>query len=559
MNNLKITTQLSYAFGVLVLALGALGWIAFVKVNDVADLTYKLHRHPLAVSNAILEANAHIIAMHRGMKDVALAPNTEEMDAAQQVVMMHEQKVFEQFDIVQDRFLGDLKRVEAARQLIEDWRPIRMEVIDLMKAGQREAAATITKGRGADHVAKIDETMNFFITFAKGKADEFMAKATDARETVLTTILTLVITFVVLGAALAFYIGRKISHPVQGLSQTMSLLADGKLDNTVPYQNQKNEIGDMAKKIAYFQDQLRKVKLLEQEQSEQEERLAQERQQAREVLAQEFEQNVGQVVHSLMAAADMMQGSAQDMSQSAAETSQEVRYVADVSQEAEGEVQVATQAVEQLAQTQHDVGSHVQESAQITQGASQQAVAMKTAVVKMVEEVEQIESIVDLIADIAEQTNLLALNATIEAARAGAAGKGFAVVASEVKNLAKQTAVATENITRQMSAVQGVTQQVADDIEEVSLTVEKVSEIGSAIASAMDDQSRVSQNIAHCMQTVAQGTQGVGVKIQQVDQAAQKTDGAAAQILDAAQGVSQQASSLESSVRSFLHKMREDG
>src|SRR5262249_39402941 len=159
----------------------------------------------------------------------------------------------------------------------------------------------------------------------------------------------------------------------------------------------------------------------------------------------------------------------------------------------------------------------------------------------LVKAVERIGDVVRLINDIAGQTNLLALNATIEAARAGEAGKGFAVVASEVKNLATQTARATEEISGQIHEIQTATRDSVISIQKIPTTIHQISEIATAVAAAVEEQGAATQEIARNVQQAADGTQEVANNVGGVTEAAGETGAAAAEVLHAAGALSRQA------------------
>ena len=168
------------------------------------------------------------------------------------------------------------------------------------------------------------------------------------------------------------------------------------------------------------------------------------------------------------------------------------------------------------------------------------------------EAANKIGEVVSLITDIANQTNLLALNATIEAARAGDAGKGFAVVASEVKNLANQTAKATDEIGAQIGGIQSATQDAVTAIQGIGKTIGEIDEIATTIASAVEEQSAATQEIARNVEQAAAGTQDVTANIGSVSQAADDTGSASSQVLSSAEGLATQADALRAEVDRFL-------
>jgi methyl-accepting chemotaxis protein len=164
--------------------------------------------------------------------------------------------------------------------------------------------------------------------------------------------------------------------------------------------------------------------------------------------------------------------------------------------------------------------------------------------------------VVKLITDIAEQTNLLALNATIEAARAGEAGKGFAVVASEVKNLANQTAHATEEIAQQVATIQSETKTAVSAIQGISTIVGEINQIAAAIAAAIEQQGSATREIARNVEGASTGTQSVSTSIGHVSEAATQTGGAAKAMLDAVAKLAERSTQVQGKVSEFLREIR---
>ena len=168
----------------------------------------------------------------------------------------------------------------------------------------------------------------------------------------------------------------------------------------------------------------------------------------------------------------------------------------------------------------------------------------------------RIGDIVEMINNIAGQTNLLALNATIEAARAGEAGRGFSVVASEVKALAEQTAKATGEIGRQIGDIQSATQESVAAIDDISRSIERLSEISSAIASAIEEQGATTQEVARNVQHAAQGAQQVSSNVGNLQRGAEETGAASSQVLSAAKTLSRDSNRLKLEVNKFLGSVR---
>jgi methyl-accepting chemotaxis protein len=274
------------------------------------------------------------------------------------------------------------------------------------------------------------------------------------------------------------------------------------------------------------------------------------------MLADDFEKNVKSVVDQVASSAAQMNTSSAAMGNSAEETMRQSSVVATASEQASANVQTVASAAEELTASIHEISRQVSESAAIARNAVDEAKRTSQQVDKLSTSAEKIGEVVKLISSIASQTNLLALNATIEAARAGDAGKGFAVVASEVKNLASQTARATDEIGSQISEIQSATGETVGAIRTIRETIERIDTIAAAIAAAVEEQGASTAEIARNVQQAAQGTQNVSNTIGSVTQAAQDAGVSAKQMSGASAALSTESARLRQEVDRFLESVR---
>jgi methyl-accepting chemotaxis protein len=359
-----------------------------------------------------------------------------------------------------------------------------------------------------------------------------------------------------LGAVLAWIIGRMISKPIVRLCSTMTELAGGNLHVDLLGAERGDEIGDMVRTVEVFKTNAIEVERLKSEQLATEKRTAEQRKADMQKLANDFEGAVGEIIETVSSASTELEASASTLTATAERAQEITTTVAAASEEASTNVQSVASATEEMASSVNEISRQVQESARIANEAVDQARKTNDRVGDLSKAAARIGDVVELINTIAGQTNLLALNATIEAARAGEAGRGFAVVASEVKALAEQTARATGEIGQQITGIQAATQESVGAIKEISATIEKLSEISSTIAAAVEEQGAATQEISRNVQQAAQGTQQVSSNITDVQRGASETGSASSQVLSAAQSLSRDSNRLKLEVGKFLNTVR---
>ncbi|KJS38894.1 MAG: hypothetical protein VR70_09060 [Rhodospirillaceae bacterium BRH_c57] len=354
---------------------------------------------------------------------------------------------------------------------------------------------------------------------------------------------------------LASLVARATARPIVALTGQMTRLADGDKTQHISGTHRGDELGAMSKAVLVFKENMIRADRLAAEQAaEQEARTA--RAEHIQQLTEAFDREIATVVGTVSSASTQLESTAQAMSSIAEETSVQATAVAAASEEASANVETVASAAEELTSSIHEIARQVNHASQIASSAVAKVRETDEQVTGLATSAQKIGEVVGLITDIAEQTNLLALNATIEAARAGDAGKGFAVVANEVKNLASQTAKATEEIVGQITRVQQETKLAVTAIKEIGHVIEEVREISASIAGAVEEQNAATQEIARNVEQAALGTQEVSSNIQGVTHAAGEAGNASQEVLGAAGQLSRDSNTLKSVVDEFLRKVK---
>lgn len=377
----------------------------------------------------------------------------------------------------------------------------------MRKSGhEKEASDLYFSSQTAELRAKLHDAIVEQATFQASRHDDARAEllATESRTTKL--VLALGILGFLAGSGIAVILGRWFSASILCILGFASELRQNNLTVADMHVWAQDEVGHAVKALNEMKNNLHEV----------------------------IQGISGSAIH-VASASEELSNTSQQISANAEETSVQAKVVSDSTQQISQNLQTVATGAEEMGVSIREIAKNASEAARVATSAVKVAKTATATVSKLGESSNEIGQVIKVITSIAQQTNLLALNATIEAARAGEAGKGFAVVANEVKELAKETAQATEDISRKIEAIQGDTKAAVEAITSISEVINQVNGISNTIATAVEEQNATTNEMARNVSQAAQGSGEITANINGVAQAAEGTSRGATDTQKAAQ------------------------
>jgi len=491
MKNLKIKTELFIGFGVLNVLIIALVLIAFSSIYTLSRNVQAVETEELNQALILGDLTKNILTATINLQNAFIAENKEGMEKSIEDMLNTRKSINDNFDKL--KALVESEKGKTLYQAMLDARKptigTRDQAIKLLRDGKRKEAI---------HMLAVLEPLQTSYVKAVNDMNAFLSARTEesnksAYGKALIAIVMLGIAGLVISILVAFWIIRSITKPLNEAVEAATRIAAGDLTVSIDYASD-DEIGQLSRGMNKMVNNL----------------------------CQMFGE-VATVVQTLSSSAAGLSSISSQMSQGADQTLDKSNTVASASEElsatmysvessmdqATSNINTVATATEEMTVTIRDIAGNAEKARGITGEAVSNTRNITEKVNSLGRSAREIGKITETISAISAQTNLLALNATIEAARAGVAGKGFAVVANEIKELAKQTAEATEDIRNKIAGIQESTESNVTDIQKISGIIQDVNEIVTTIAAAIDEQSIATKDIAKNIAEAAQGAQEV--------------------------------------------------
>jgi methyl-accepting chemotaxis protein len=525
--DLRTMQKLMIGFGVIGMASA---WIGYIGARNMSVMNREIERlysvHLRAVADFKSVAN-QVLHIERGVRNAALAGDETQVDKHSKAIAKHDEELraklagFEKILLRAD----DKKRLADLFQVYKLYMQQSKEVVDMARIGADRTVGSEMLGRTQVLAEQLEAGMTYF---SEG-TEELAAQSKQDSDALYRNALgfTIVVTAASLLAAvgLGYWIARMITRP---LGHTVSALKDiAQVEGDLRVRIEvigKDEIGEVSLWFNAFIEKLEGIV-----------------------------RSIGRNTRGVAGSAEELSGVSHQMSSNAEETSAQASVVSAASEQVSKNVQTVATGIEEMSASIKEIAKSATEAARVAANAAHVAEQTNATVSKLGEASVEIGQVIKVINSIAEQTNLLALNATIEAARAGEAGKGFAVVANEVKELAKQTGKATEDIGQKIQSIQQRTQDAVDAIGGIGKVITQINDISNAIASAVEEQSATTNEMSRNVAEAAKGTSEISENVTGVADAARSTSQGASNTQAAAAELARMAAELQSLVEQFKY------
>jgi methyl-accepting chemotaxis protein len=508
--NMKIGTRLALSFGVAFVISLILGVIGISQINRINDRNTVMYERMTVPMGHLAHMATKFQQMRVGLRDIILAETDVERKQVLEKIQGFRAELAQYGDLYEKTIIYEAGRKSYVeyKDTLKDYDGILEEITRAASSGDKVQIRALIVGKGAQVVKASQDAMEGLlakkIDLAKENSEDNDKTASAAGKLVIGLLVAGLIISVVSGYATT----RSVTKPLNVVVDQLEHISKGDLTKDVPKDlcDRKDECGDLARAMHAMNESMR---VLLRQVSGGIQTLASS--------STELSAVSSQAVNSVKATSEK----ASTVAAASEEMSANSVSVAAGMEQATTNLGTVASATEEMTSTIGEIATNSERARSITAQATQQAQQATDSMQHLSQAAQEIGKVTETITNISDQTKLLALNATIEAARAGAAGKGFAVVAHEIKELARQTAEATEDIKAKVGGIQSKTGGTLEDLDKITKVIAQVSEIVNTIATAIEEQSSVTKDIARNVSEAAAGVKDANERVAQISTVSQ--------------------------------------
>ena len=520
MSKLSLKVKLAGGFGTLLAALALMGFFSYTSIEKLSDLTDEMTKQLLKKQYS-LEIDSGLELQTSSTRGFLLTGKEEVLKRRDEGIDQFGDRLAKLRGLLQTdtgKALG--ARIESEGKELQQ---AQQRAIELRRAGNAKAATDLLF---ADESVRLRAELEKSVDDLTALIDKLQQAALKEHEDIETATIhrvgILLAAGLLLGVVVSTLIVTSVSRALLRMLAVMHEIANKNLSIGDVEITSEDEIGKAGVALNLMKSSLHSVI-----------------------------QSIADTAHHVATASEELSATSQQISANSEETSAQANTVSQAAQQVSQNLQGVSAGGEEMTATIQSIASNAHEAATIASKAVQTAQAANATIGKLGESSSEIGEVIKVITSIAQQTKLLALNATIEAARAGEAGKGFAVVANEVKELARQTAKATEDISHKIVAIQTDTNGAVDAIGTISTVIHQINDISGTIATAVEEQSATTNEMTRNVADAAKGSGDITQNISGVASAAQGTSSSAQESQKAATDLADMAAQLRSLVEQF--------